>query len=110
MNKKMNEDEERELIYSACGLIKDAQKRLQEADKLFHKCGVKMCSTISFDSPFDDSVQLLSGIAKLEKIIGAKAYFRESYITSKPDKSRKYLDFNDMTFMQISEPTGNRYR
>ena len=106
----MTEDEKKALIYSACGLIKDAQKRLQEADKLFRKCGVRMCSTISFDYPFDDIVQLISGIAKLEKITGVKAYSHESLITSKPDKSRKYLDFNGMTFMQISEPTGNRYR
>lgn len=106
----MNDNEKIALIYSVCGLIKDAQKRLREADELFRKCGVQMCSTISFDSPFDDSIQLFSGIAKLEKIIGTKAYFQESYITSKPDKSRKFLDFNNITFMQISEPTGNRYR
>lgn len=106
----MTNDEKIAQIYSACGLIKDAQKRLQEADEILRKCGVQMCSMISFDAPFDDSVQLFSGIAKLEKIIGAKAYFQESYITSKTDKSRKFLDFNGVTFMQISEPTGNRYR
>lgn len=108
----MDEIDKKAFIDEACDLLNKAISEICKAKKLFKKCGIEFCDSIDIgDCPEwgnNSNIQIYRGINKFEKIIGAKGYFRNDYITEKPDTSRKYLNYKGIVFLQIGDEKVSR--
>ena len=108
----MADIDKKAFIDEACNLLNEAISEIRKAEKLFKKCGIEFCDSIDIgDCPEwgnNSNIQIYRGINKFEKIIGAKGYFRNDYITEKPDTSRKYLDYKGLVFLQLGDEKVSR--
>ena len=108
----MAEIDKKAFIDEACNLLNEAISEFRKAEKLFKKCGIEFCNSIDIrDCPEwgnNSNIQIYRGINKFEKIIGAKGYFRNDYITEKPATSRKYLDYKGLVFLQLGDEKVSR--
>ena len=90
----------------AISLMLEAQERLSDAEKLFHKCGIELCDTFSWGDAVKErcsftNAQIHNGIKNFEKLSGTSGYFINDYITGKEDKSRRYVEYNGLKFVQL---------
>ena len=105
--KKRTVEEKRQMVDDACKLFTDAIEKAREARRLLHLCGIECCNGLGFDEIRDweihySNVQLYSGIKKMSNIIGTEPEFRpEYYAESKVDKSRCYIEYGGITFLQL---------
>lgn len=113
--KKRTNEEKLELIDEACDLFYEAAKKIEKARLLFHLCGIETCG--GFDDgevpeweTYGCNVQLYKGIKRMEEITGTKGYFPKDYITEKTDKSRMLLKYNDLVFLQCSDPISTKHK
>ena len=91
---------------TAINLMLEAQERLSDAEKLFHRCGIELCDTFSWGDAAKErcsfsNAQIYDSIKKFEKLSGTSGYFINDYITDKDDKSRRYVEYNGLKFVQI---------
>lgn len=112
--KKRTNEEKRELINAACDLFRESAKMIEKAKWNLHLCGIETCG--GFNEKVEEweyysaNVQLYSGICKMEKITGETGVFPNDIITEKPDRSRKILKYNDISFLQCSNPMSTRHK
>ena len=90
----------------AISLMLEAQERLSDAEKLFHKCEIELCDTFSWGDAVKErcsftNAQIHNGIKNFEKLSGTSGYFINDYITGKEDKSRRYVEYNGLKFVQL---------
>lgn len=103
----MADIDKKALIDEGCNLLNEAFAEMRKARELFKKCGIELCGNVDISDikswSCGTNIQIFSGISKFEKIIGASGYFRNDYITGKPDTSRKYLDYKNLVFLQLGK-------
>lgn len=105
--KKRTVEEKRQMVDNACKLFSEAIEKAREAERMLHLCGIECCSSLSFDEIREwdtnySNVQLYSGIKKMSNITGAEPEFRHTYYDeSKVDKSRCYIQYGGITFLQV---------
>ena len=108
----MADIDKKALIDEGCNLLNEAIAEIRKAQKLFKKCGIEFCDNVDISDikswNSGRNIQIFSGISKFEKIIGASGYFRNDYITGKPDTSQKYLDYKNLVFLQLGEERTSR--
>lgn len=91
---------------TAISLMLEAQERLSDAEKLFHKCGIEVCDAFSWGNPAKElpcftNAHIYKGINKFEKLSGVPGYFDNDYITGREDKSRRYAEYKGLKFVQL---------
>ena len=107
--KKRTDEEKRQMVDNACKLFTEAIEKTREAQRLLHLCGIECCDGLNVDeiqcfTPYASNVQLFSGIKKMSGIIGTEPEFRHTYYDeSKVDKSRCYIQYGGITFLQIGD-------
>ena len=107
--KKRTVEEKRQMVDDACKLLTEAIEKTREAKWLLHLCGIECCNSLSFDEIRDweihySNVQLYSGIKEMSNITGAEPEFRPEYFAeSKVDKSRCYIEYGGITFLQLGK-------
>ncbi len=94
---------------TAISLMLEAQERLSDAEKLFHKCGIELCDTFSWGDAAKErcsftNTQIHKGIKNFEKLSGVPTYFINYYTTNTEDKSRRYVEYNGLKFVQLVKP------
>ena len=103
----MADIDKKALIDEGCNLLNEAIAEMRKAQELFKKCGIELCDNVDISDikswSCGTNIQIFSGISKFEKIIRASGYFRNDYITGKPDTSRKYLDYKNLVFLQLGK-------
>lgn len=100
--KKRTVEEKRQMVDDACKLFAEAIEKVREAKRLLHLCGIECCDSLNVDEPYVSNVQLYSGIKKMSGIIGTEPEFRPTYYDeSKIDKSRCYIQYGGITFLQV---------
>ena len=102
----MTDNEKFVAFETAISLMLEAQERLSDADKLFHKCGIELCDTFSWGDAAKErcsftNAQIYNGIKKFEKLSGTSGYFINDCTTGKEDESRRYAEYNGLKFLQI---------
>ena len=102
----MTDNENLVAFETAINLMIEAQERLSDAEKLFHKCGIELCDTFSWRDAAKErcsftNAQIHNGIKKFEKLSGTSGYFINDYITGKEDESRRYAEYNGLKFVQL---------
>ena len=111
----MNNEEKKQRVEEACGLLREAAEQITKAKKLLKKCGIECCPHFEETIPADkycsigSNLQLSKGINKFADIIGAKPYFHKDIRDSrKTDKSRCYVKHKGLIFIQLGvEKTRN---
>lgn len=100
-------DEKRQMVDDACKLFTEAIEKTREAKQLLHLCGIECCGGL-IEKKIDEcnnyvsNIQIFCGIKNLSDIIGAEPDFRHTcYDKSKVDKSRCYIDYGGITFLQF---------
>ena len=107
--KKRTVEEKRQMVDNACKLLTEAMEKTREAKRLLHLCGIECCDGLNEDeiqdfNPYASNVQLYSGIKKMSGIIDTEPEFRPTYYDeSKIDKSRCYIQYGGVTFLQIGD-------
>ena len=103
--KKRTVEEKRQMVDNACKLLSEAIEKAMEANRLLHLCGIECCSSLNLDGEiYSNNVQLYSGIKKMSDIIGTEAEFKPTYYDeSKIDKSRCYIEYGGITFLQLGD-------
>lgn len=91
---------------TAISLMLEARERLSDAAELFHKCGIELCDTFSWGDAAKErcsftNAQIHNGIKKFEKLSGTSGYFINDFTTGKEDKSRRYLEYSGLRFVQL---------
>ena len=91
---------------TAISLMLEAQERLSDAAELFNKCGIELCDTFSWGDAakkwrYFTNAQIHNGIKKFEKLSGTSGYFINDFTTGKEDKSRRYVEYNGLKFVQL---------
>ena len=108
----MADIDKKALIDEGCNLLNEAIAEMRKAQELFKKCGIELCDNVDISDikscNSGANIQIFSGISKFEKIIGVSGYFRNDYITGKPDTSRKYLDYKNLVFLQLGKEKTSR--
>lgn len=103
----MTNEEKLQLINAACDTIREALVSLREAKKMLKRCGIRLCDMFNTEvqewETGGSHAQIFSGIGKMEKLTGKTAYYPESVITSKPDKSQKLIEHNGVRFIQVAD-------
>lgn len=103
--KKRTDAEKLEMVNEACELFTEAIEKFKEGEKLLHLCGVDVIRTLNINDGCYDcvghDVQIYSGIKKLEKLTGTQCYSPTSYITGKPDTSRRKMNHHGILFVQV---------
>ena len=101
--KKRTVEEKRQMVDDACKLFTEAIEKAREAQRLLHLCGIECCASLNVDGQiYSSNVQLHSGIKKMSNITGAEPEFRPEYFfKSKVDKSRCYIRYGGITFLQL---------
>lgn len=102
----MTDNEKLVAFVTAISLMLEAQERLSDAEKLFHKCGIELCDAFSCgdaakEIPCFSNAQIYKGIKNFEKLSGVPGYFANNYITGREDKSRRYAEYNGLKFVQL---------
>ena len=102
----MNDNEKLVAFETAISLMLEAQERLSDAEKLFHKCGIELCDTFSWGDAAKkwrsfSNAQIHNGIKNFEKLSETSGYFINDCTTGKEDKSRRYAEYNGLKFVQI---------
>ena len=103
--KKRTVEEKRQMVDNACKLFSEAIEKAREANRLLHLCGIECCSILNVDGQiYSNNVQLYSGIKKMSGIIGTEPEFKPTYYDkSKIDKSRCYIEYGGITFLQLGD-------
>lgn len=103
--KKRTNEEKRQMVDDACKLFSEAIEKAREAQRLLHLCGIECCASLNVDGQiYSNNVQLYSGIKKMSGIIGTEPEFKPTYYDeSKIDKSRCYLEYGGITFLQLGD-------
>lgn len=107
--KKRTVEEKRQMVDNACKLFTEAIEKTREAKRLLHLCGIECCDGLSEEEipeyrNYVSNVQLYSGIKKMSNIIGTEPEFRTTYYDeSKVDKSRCYIQYGGITFLQVGD-------
>ena len=107
--KKRTVEEKRQMVDNACKLFSEAMNKTREAKRLLHLCGIECCDGLNEEeiqcfNPYVSNVQLFSGIKKMSGIIGTEPEFKPTYYDeSKIDKSRCYIEYGGITFLQVGE-------
>ena len=103
--KKRTVEEKRQMVENACKLFSEAIEKAREANRLLHLCGIECCSSLNVDGQiYSNNVQLYSGIKKMSGIIGTEPEFKPTYYDeSKIDKSRCYIEYGGITFLQLGD-------
>ena len=103
--KKRTVEEKRQLVDNACKLFSEAIEKAKEANRLLHLCGIECCYSLNVDGEiYSNNVQLYSGIKKMSGIIGKEPEFKPTYYDeSKIDKSRCYIEYGGITFLQLGD-------
>ena len=107
--KKRTVEEKRQMVDDACKLFSEAIEKAREANRLLHLCGIECCYALNVDEipdwkPYGCNVQLYSGIKKMSGIIGTEPEFKPTYYDeSKIDKSRCYIEYGGITFLQLGD-------
>lgn len=91
---------------TAINLMLEAQERLSDAAELFHKCEIELCDTFSWGDAAKErcsftNAQIHNGIKNFEKLSGTSGYFINDCTTGKKDKSRRYVEYNGLKFVQL---------
>lgn len=94
---------------TAINLMLEAQERLSDAAELFHKCRIELCDTFSWGDAAKKwcsftNAQIYKGIKNFEKLSGVPGYFIDEYTTVEEDKSRRYVEYNGLKFVQCVKP------
>ena len=103
--KKRTVEEKRQMVDDACKLFSEAIEKAMEANRLLHLCGIECCNSLNVNSQiYSNNVQLYSGIKKMSGIIGKEPEFKPiHYDESKIDKSRCYIEYGGITFLQLGD-------
>ena len=103
--KKRTVEEKRQMVDNACKLFSEAIEKAREANRLLHLCGIECCNSLNVDGQiYSSNVQLFSGIKKMSGIIGTEPEFKPTYYDeSKIDKSRCYIEYGGITFLQLGD-------
>ena len=103
--KKRTVEEKRQMVDNACKLFTEAIEKAREAQRLLHLCGIECCASLNVDGQiYSNNVQLYSGVKKMANITGAEPEFRPEYFDdSKIDKSRCYIEYGGITFLQLGD-------
>ena len=103
--KKRTVEENRQMVDNACKLFSEAMDKTREAKRMLHLCGIESCSSLTVDAQiYSNNVQLYSGIKKMSGIIGTEPEFKPTYYDeSKIDKSRCYIEYGGITFLQLGD-------
>lgn len=106
--KKRTDEEKKQMIDNACDLMNEAAKKLIEARKLLHLCGIEVCDTFEAEkiNTWDVSgsnLQIFSGIKKMGKLLGKEPYHKNDYFDNKPDTSRAFIDHKGLVFIQLGK-------
>lgn len=109
----MTDNEKLVAFVTAISLMLEAQERLSDAEKLFHKCGIELCDAFSWGNPARQlpcftNAKIYKGIKNFEKISGVPGYFANDYITGREDKSRRYVEYHGLKFVQLHVKKGGR--
>ena len=101
----MTDTDKQMAFETAISLMLEAQERLSDAEKLFYKCGIEVCDAFSCGDAAKElfnftNAQIYKGINKFEKLSGVPGYFANDYITGKEDKSRRYVEYKGLKFVQ----------
>lgn len=112
--KKRTDEEKRQMVDDACDLIRDGIEKIRQAEKMLHLCGIDICSYVDVGKHEDwntssSHIQIHTGIPKMEKLVGAKAYFPNDCITEKPDRSRKKLKYKGIVFIQLASESKSKF-
>lgn len=108
--KKRTVEEKRQMVDNACKLFSEAIEKTREAKRILQLCGIYCCGGLNEDEFGDyfSSVQIFYGIKKMADIIGTKPVFKPLYYDkSKTDKSRCYIQYGGITFLQIGDECTN---
>lgn len=92
----------------AISLMHEAQEQLCDAEKLFKKCGIEICPVFRWENfverlPSFTHGQIGRGIKKFEELSGIPGYFGDDALTEKEDKSRRYVEYSGLRFVQVGE-------
>ena len=107
--KKRTDEEKRQMVDNACKLLTEAIEKTREAKRLLRLCEINCCGGLNEDEVpgwenYFNNVQVFSGIKKLSAIIGTEPEFRPEYVgLPKIDKSRCYISYGGITFLQIGD-------
>lgn len=102
----MTDNEKLAAFETAISLMLEAQERLSDAEKLFHKCGIEICNAFSWgdmgeEMPCFTNAHIYKGINKFEKLSGVPGYFINDWTIGKEDKSRRYVEYKGLKFVQL---------
>lgn len=102
----MTDNEKLVAFETAISLMLEAQERLSDAEKLFHKCGIEVCDAFSCGDAAKEqfnftNAQIYRGINKFEKLSGVPGYFINDWTIGKEDKSRRYVEYKGLKFVQL---------
>ena len=102
----MTDNEKLVAFETAISLMLEAQERLSDAEKLFHKCGIELCDTFSWGDAAKElcsftNALIYKGIKNFEKLSGTSGYFINDCTIGKEDKSRRYAEYNGLKFVQL---------
>lgn len=91
---------------TAISLMLEAQERLSDAEKLFNKCEIELCDTFSWGDAAKErcsftNAQIHHGIKNFEKLSRTSGYFINDCTTGKEDKSRRYVEYSGLRFVQL---------
>ena len=89
----MNNEEKKQRVEEACGLLREAAEQITKAKKLLKKCGIECCPHFEETIPADKYCSIGSNL-QLHKDI------RDS---RKTDKSRCYVKHKGLIFIQLGE-------
>lgn len=102
----MTDNDKQIAFETAISLMLEAQERLSDAEKLFHKCGIEICDAFSWgnmgeEMPCFTNAHIYKGINKFEKLSGVPGYFINDWTIGKEDKSRRYVEYKGLKFVQL---------
>ena len=111
--KKYTLEEEKTMVDAACSLFNEAIEKANAAKSIFKKLGFEICDSIDIQTPANkysnvgSNIQLTKGITKLGNITGEKPYFVKEIIGRKFDRSRKYVNYKNLIFLQLGYEVTN---
>jgi hypothetical protein len=106
----MNNEEKKKLVDEACDLFNEAIEKVKKAKALLKKCGMNFCCGIDEERNciISSNLQMSKGIHKLCDITGVEPYFhRDIYDGRKIDRSRKYITYRGLVFLQLASEINN---
>lgn len=102
----MTDNEKLVAFETAISLMLEAQERLSDSIELFHKCGIEVCDAFSCGDAAKEqfcftNAQIYKGIKNFEKLSGNSGYFASDCTLCREDKSRRYVEYNGLKFVQL---------